>query len=252
MVATPRRVIAGFVVAISTLILVTCATLLGLSERSRNVTSVEQTFSLLRTIDDLVADVSASQLALAEFLVLGDRRLLEPYERSRREVPENLDKLGGLVARRPVARHQLEQLRPVLLTAMEREGRDIAARRDGVSVQELRPLLLDGKAMLDRAAALLDDLREDTANRLYEEQHELSDNIRSAALAVVGGDAVLLALILAAAAMSIRDAADKARAVQFQRRVLGMVGHDLRSPLTVISMSASHLAENGEAVESRQ
>jgi signal transduction histidine kinase len=66
--------------------------------------------------------------------------------------------------------------------------------------------------------------------------------MRSGAVVVVVGDAILLALIVAAAALSMRDAADKARAVQFQRRVLGMVGHDLRNPLSVISMCAAQLA----------
>jgi signal transduction histidine kinase len=158
-----------------------------------------------------------------------------------------LGKLHDLTARRAMARRQLEQLEPVLTAALDREAREIAARRAGASIEELRPLLMDGKGMLDRSAALLDDLKEDTVLRLDEEQRSLSGDIRSAAVVVVVGDAILLALILAAAAMSMRDAADKGRAVEFQRRVLGMVGHDLRNPLSVVSMAASQLARNGAA-----
>jgi signal transduction histidine kinase len=251
LVAAPRRVVGGFVVAIAMLVIVTAVTLFGLSQRERNITTVERSFSMLRTIDDLASDVSSSRLALAEFLVLGDRQLLEPYERARRNIPENLGKLGGLVAHRPVALHQLEQLRPVIDAALDREARDIAARRDGASLQDLRPLLTDGKTMLDRAAALLEDLKEDTANQLNEEQRDLSEDIQSAAVVVVAGDSVLLALIVAAAVLSIRDAAEKARAVQFQRRVLGMVGHDLRNPLSVVSMSASQIAKHGSASDGK-
>jgi signal transduction histidine kinase len=50
----------------------------------------------------------------------------------------------------------------------------------------------------------------------------------------------------------MRDAADKARAVQFQRRVLGMVGHDLRNPLSVISMSVAQLARSSSSGDRSQ
>lgn len=245
--STPRRVVGGFLLAIATLVIAGGVTVVGLSERARNVKSVERTFSVLRTIDDLVADVSASQLALAEFLATGDHRLLDPYEKARRSVPEILVKLRELTVHRPMAHRQLEQLEPVLMAGLDREAREIAARRAGVAIEELRPLLMEGKAGLDRSAALLDDLKEDTALRLDEEQRSLSDSMRSAATVVVVGDAILLALIVAAAALSMRDAADKARAVLFQRRVLGMVGHDLRNPLSVVSMSAGHLARTHAA-----
>ena len=250
--STPRHVIGGFLLAVLSLVVVSGVTLVGLAQRQRNVTTVERTFAVLRTIEDLVTDVNASQLALAEFLVTGDQALLEPYEKARRTVPEMLGKVRELTAHRVVARRQLEQLEPVLTAGLDREAREIAARREGASIEELRPLLLDSKGMLDRSAALLDDLKEDTALRLDEEQRSLSGDIRSAAVVVVVGDAILLALILAAAAMSIRDAADKGRAVEFQRRVLGMVGHDLRNPLSVVSLSAVQLARAGASGDRSQ
>jgi signal transduction histidine kinase len=241
---TPRRVIGGFVLAISMVLIVGAVTLVGLSERTRNVTSVERTFSVLQSIEELATDVSASQLALAEFLATGDHQLLQPYEKARHSVPELLRRLRELTVHRPLAHRQVEQLEPVLIAGLDREAREIAARRHGASVEELRPLLAESKGLLDRSAALLDDLKEDTALRLDEEQRALSDSMHSAAVVVVIGDAVLLALIVAAAVMSMRDAADKARAVQFQRRVLGMVGHDLRNPLSVVTLSADQLARS--------
>jgi signal transduction histidine kinase len=243
--ATPRRVIGGFVLAILTVLIVGGVTLVGLSERTRNVARVERTFAVLRTIEELTADVSASQLALAEFLAMGDHHLLEPYEKARRSVPELLARLREHTVRRPMARRQVEQLEPVLMAGLDREAREIEARRRGATIDELRPLLAESKGLLDRAAALLDDLKEDTAIRLDEEQRGLSASMHSAAVVVVVGDLVLLMLIVAAAVLSMRDAADKARAVQFQRRVLGIVGHDLRNPLSVVTLSADQLARSG-------
>jgi signal transduction histidine kinase len=243
--ATPRRVIGGFLLAMLMVLIVGGVTLIGLSERTRNVAKVERTFSVLRTIEELATDVSASQLALAEFLAGGDQRLLAPYEKARRSVPELLARLRELTLHRPIARRQVELLEPVLIAALDREAREIEARRSGASLDELSPLLAEGKGLLDRSTALLDDLKEDTAIRLDEEQRGLSDSMRSAAVVVVVGDVVLLALIVAAAVLSMRDAADKARAVQFQRRVLGMVGHDLRNPLSVVTLSADQLARSG-------
>src|SRR5689334_18207016 len=128
LLSTPRRVLGGFLLAILMLVVVCGATVVGLSDRARNVTSVERTFSVLRTIEDLVTDVSASQLALAEFVATGDPRLLEPYEKARRSVPEMVVKLRGLMEHRPTARRQLDQLEPVLMAGLDREAREIAAR----------------------------------------------------------------------------------------------------------------------------
>ena len=249
--STPRRVVGGFLIAISTLVVVCVVTLIGLSDRTRSLAAAERTFSVLRAIEDMVSDVSASQLALAEFLITGDHELLAPYEQARRSVPTLLAKLRELSADRPIARRQLEQLEPALMAGLDREAQ-IAARRADISVDELRPLLVEAKRMFDRATALLDDLKEDTEQRLFEEQRAVVDSIRSASVIVIAGDALLLALIAAAAFISMRDAADKARAVEFQRRVLGMVGHDLRNPLSVVTMSASQLARSNGSGERAQ
>jgi signal transduction histidine kinase len=250
--ATPRRVLGGFFLAILTLVIVCGATLVGLSDRANNVSSVERTFFVLRTIEDLAKDVNASQLALAEFVATGDDRLLEPYEKARNSVPERVAKLRELTAHRAIARGQLGELEPVLMAGLDREAREITARRSGMSIEELRPMLMDAKGLLDRSVALLEDLKEDTALRLDEEQRALSVKMRSGAVVVVVGDAILLALIVAAAALSMRDAADKARAVEFQRRVLGIVGHDLRNPLSVISMSVVQLTRTSVGGERSQ
>src|SRR5262249_14000218 len=100
--------------------------------------------------------------------------------------------------------------------------------------------------VLDRALALLDEFKDDTVQVLAAEQKLLERSARRSIVLVVGGDIVLLALIAVAAGLALRDAAEKARAVQFQRRVLGIVGHDLRNPLSVVMISASQLAKSAD------
>jgi signal transduction histidine kinase len=140
----------------------------------------------------------------------------------------------------------LAQAEPLLREALERDAQEIEARRSGLSIEELRPMLLESKHVLDRALGRLDEFKDDTTLVLAAEQQSLNDSIRRSMIIVVVGDVVLLALIATAAALALRDAAEKARAVEFQRRVLGIVGHDLRNPLSVVTMSATQLARSSE------
>jgi signal transduction histidine kinase len=106
--------------------------------------------------------------------------------------------------------------------------------------------------VLGDADAILDHLKEDTRRLLQTEQLALADSIRASSFVVISGDVVLLALVLIAAVVTLRDGAEKARTVLFQRRMLGMVSHDLRNPLSVVMMSASQLGRSQDAGDRRQ
>jgi signal transduction histidine kinase len=241
--AVPRRVLAGFAIAILTLFLVSAVTLVGLSRRTADGESVRNTFVVLRTTQELIVDVSESQLALAEFVGTGDPAFLAPYEKAQITVPRTIEKLRRHTADRPVAQARLNEAEPLLREALDRDAQQIEARRAGLSMEELRPMLLESKHLLDGAMLLLDRFKDDTLRVLATEQQSLADSIRRSIAIVLVGDLVLLALIAVAAALALRDAAEKERAVQFQRRVLGIVGHDLRNPLSVVVMSATQLAK---------
>jgi signal transduction histidine kinase len=139
-----------------------------------------------------------------------------------------------------------------LLQALELDAREASGREGGASVEELRPLIRQGRTLLEQSSSILDQLKDDTRQLLETEEKALDDSIGSSTYVVLVGDAILLALILAAAAITFRDAAEKARTVEFQRRMLGMVGHDLRNPLSVVMMSATQLAKVTDAVDRRQ
>jgi signal transduction histidine kinase len=249
--AVPGRVLAGFAIAILTLVIVSGVTLFGLSRRTADGESVRQTFVALRTTQELISDVSDSQLALAEFVSTGDPAFLAPYEKARATVPRTIEELARISAQRPEAQARLHEAEPLLREALDRDAQQIEARRSGLSLEQLRPMLLESKLVLDRAMDLLAHFKDETAHLLADEQQSLNASIRRSIVIVVVGDVVLLALIATAAALAIRDAADKARAVEFQRRVLGIVGHDLRNPLSVVMMSASQLAKNAELGDRR-
>ncbi|HEX9298150.1 MAG TPA: ATP-binding protein, partial [Polyangiaceae bacterium] len=250
-ISAPPRVIAGFAIAVLTLVIVSGLTLRVLAQRSLDVKAVEHTFSVLRTVEELADDVNQSQLALTEFIVTGDDQFLQPYERARQSVPTAVIKLRTLTANRPQAQQRVNDLESALASALQRDGEEIEARRAGVPLEQLRSMLMESKSVLDRAGALLHDLRDDRVKQLQGEQAALSESIRSHAFIVVLSDLILLTLILAAATLSMRDAADKARAVQFQRRILGMVGHDLRNPLGAIKLASTQLARTTDVGDRR-
>jgi signal transduction histidine kinase len=251
-VGVSRRVVLGFAVAIATLVLVFAVTLNALSRRSFNGQSVSRSFAILNQTHKLLAEIDSSKLALADFLLTGDKKLLGPYQAARRTIPGTLDELSTLTAGRASAQRQLEQLRPVLMRAIELDAREAAERESGASPEQLRPLIIQGKATLAEASSLLDQVKADTRQILETEQVALADSIRASSFIVIFGDVVLFALILAAAYVTLRDGAEKARTVLFQRRMLGMVSHDLRNPLSVVMMSATQLGMMHDANDRRQ
>jgi signal transduction histidine kinase len=252
LLSVPRRVLGGFAVAIVTLILGSIITVHSLSARTASSRSVERTFIVLRTTERLLDEVNDSQLALTEFIITGDRQFLEPFDDARRSIPGTVDNLRALTANRSEMQALLDELEPMLDAALERDQREIDARRAGASVDELRPKLLEGKALLESSASILERIRDDTGRILEDEQATLERSMRWSTIVVMTGDLVLLVLVVAAAVLAVRDAAAKARAVQFQRRVLGMVGHDLRNPLSVVLMSATQLAKSTDSNDRRQ
>ena len=247
-----HRVVLGFALAVLTLFLVSAVTLNALSRRTLNGRSVNQSFAVLRTTHRLMAEIDASQLALVDFVLTGDQEMLAPYDELRRSIPGTLAELETLASERPIARQKLNDLRPVLARALEFDAREAAERPNNKSLEDIRPVILQGRALLEQSSTILDELKESTRQVLETEQKALADSQRASTYVVVIGDLVLLALILAAAAVTFRDAGEKARTVEFQRRILGMVGHDLRNPLSVVMMSATQLAKTTEVDDRRQ
>jgi signal transduction histidine kinase len=236
----------GFAIAILTLLMVLAVTLYSLSRRTADGESVRSTFAVLRATEELMVDVSDSQLALTEFVSTGDTDLLAPYEKAQVTVPRRLERLRALTAGRAEAQQRLQDVEPLLRGALSRDLLDIKERRAGLTIEELRPMLLESKLVLDQATTILDEFKDDTVRVLTAEEDSLAKSIRRSIAIVIAGDVVLLALIVTAAGIALRDAAEKARAVQFQRRVLGIVGHDLRNPLNVVALSAAQLAKSSD------
>jgi signal transduction histidine kinase len=251
-VSASRPVILGFALAIGTLLLISVVTLGALSRRTLNGQSVTQSFAVLHDVQRLMAEIDDSQLSLADFVLTGDKESLEPYQSSRTTIPQTLAELAKLTAQRAGAQRQLEELRPVLSRALELDAGQADERLRGAPEDQLRSTILRGKALLRQSDEILDRLKDDTAQLLQTEQQALLRSQRASTLIVIGGDLVLLLLILAAAAMTLRDSTEKVRAVQFQRRMLGMVGHDLRNPLSVVMMSAAQLGRLTDATDRRQ
>jgi signal transduction histidine kinase len=247
-----RPVVLGFGLAIATLLLVFAVTFNALSRRTLNGQSVSRSFAVLHATHQLMAEIDTSELSLADFVLTGDAQLLQPYQSSRGAIPATLDELTALTSNRPTAQRQLEQLKPVLARALELDAHEAVEREGGATVEELRPSILQGRSLLQDATTILDRLKEDTRQLLETEQKALAESVHASTFIVVFGDLVLLALILAAAVVSFRDSTQKVRTVLFQRRILGMVSHDLRNPLSVVMMSATQLGKVTDGADRRQ
>src|SRR5258708_8453576 len=173
----PGRVLGGFVVAVITLIIASLVTMQALSNRTASAKSVERTFSVLRTTEKLLDEVDDSQLALTEFIVTGDPQFLAPFDSARRSIPDTLSSLRTVTAHRTEAQAQLDELASFLRAAMEVDKREIAAWRAGAAVDELRPKLMEGKALLDHSSTILERIRDDTGRILDAEQRTHEDSI---------------------------------------------------------------------------
>jgi len=201
------------------------------------------------------------------YLLTGEERYLEPYNRSVPEVPALLDRVKEVLAPYPEEGDAVTKLGPAVTDKLDELAETIALQRSGDVEGALNVVRTDrGKAAMDEARALFDGVIEMSDTRILtgiENQRNATNGLRWVTIigafvifAVVGGSvwtAMTYTRELAQARQEVVDAnasledrvrertSDLGRANEEIQRFAYIVTHDLRAPLVNIMGFTSEL-----------
>lgn len=146
---------------VSTLILL--STTQSLRENNGRVV---QTHDVIVAIDLLQADVQDSETGQRGYLLTGNERYLEPFERAQGQVRKRLGDVEKLVAGNPVQRRRLSELEGHLNVKRDELTRTIELRRAGNAQAAIDLVNSDlGKNAMDAIRATISDMRAEEANQ---------------------------------------------------------------------------------------
>ncbi|HYO64455.1 MAG TPA: ATP-binding protein [Archangium sp.] len=198
----------------------------------------------LAAVHALVIDSEHAGRKARTFLLTGEERFLVEYRQTLVRMHEDLATLDGLIdspeGRRLLAFIQKEQEAVNQLTF-----RTIALRQRGDIQGAIDLLLRDLQPERDRLDEAFATLVAYKQQRIERDQDAFNATRQRAFRVIYGGLGVVTLLALALGTLVWRTAREQRRATGFEHRLLGIVGHDLRSPLAAVSMSAEQLERMG-------
>ena len=253
------RLVAAFFAAILAIAAVTAASLRSLSARRESSGWVMHSQDVRVSLQRVLALATDSESTQRAYLLTGREEYLKPYAAAHAGLEEEVGKLVSLTRDNPNQQRRLAALREVLGEKKESLGQGIDLRKAGDPAGIAR--VASGEAGM-----AMQRVREMVAQMSDEESSLLSDRLARLAraerwsLGVTLGSAVLLFLLAIAASAMVRSALrqreeqaeERARVLEYQERLIGIVGHDLRNPLTALLVSAQMLLQRREELRPGQ
>jgi signal transduction histidine kinase len=246
----PTKVAAGFAAAVGAIVISVVVFFGVVTERQEAAARFAETSDTLLALERLGALLWEAESAQRGYLLTKDPRYLEPYERAVGEIRVALAEVETRVADDPADGGRTARL-DALVQARLSELRRALEARDAHGLAEALRIAEGGQGsrLAGRIAALHDELEGNERATLGGRQRAWFGSI-AAADAVFVGAHVLLLVLLAAAAMAVRNEMqareehqrERERMLELQERLLAVVGHDLRNPLSAIEAGVTLLS----------
>jgi len=254
-----RRAISAPVVALLAagilfaLFAVSLTMLAGIHSNREWMSRVREVQGVLSRTRAALVDAEAGQRG---FLLTGKPAYLEPYKGAVVSLPIDLAEAKRLTADDPAQQQSIGELEPLVFAKLEEFHKSVDLYQRGQRDAALSIVKLDdGKSIMDNARRVIARMRA-RADDLVSERTAKSRRTFDRAMWIAGGAALGL-LVLGMILFRInRDIARRKtlesalrEAAAFQEQLVGIVGHDLRSPLMAILMTVKKLLRSGELPE---
>ena len=221
------------------------------SLRAREATSADMihTYDLrsaVRRVQLLAADAERGQRG---YLLTGRAEYLAPYLDARQRLAAALDEMERMARDDPAQAARAADARRLASMKIAELNQTIDLyRRGDTSLAIARVESGEGRQLMDQLRALLGQMNE-YAQAQLEQHRKTSDAQARRAVAISIASALVLLVLAIAAALVVRGdlqrreeaARQRARIVEYQERMIGIVGHDLRNPLSAILLSSQSI-----------
>lgn len=156
------KVAASLAVVFLFFILSTVVAVYTLHDLKESNQRVSRTHSVIVAIDRLLVDVQDAETGQRGFLLTGDERYLEPYNRAVSQVRNRLRRVQNLIARNDVQHWRFEELQGYITTRFQELELILNIyRREGQAAAIAGANLERGKAEMDAIRTAISDLREE-------------------------------------------------------------------------------------------
>lgn len=214
--------------------------------------SIERTRRAQTLLSAIRASLLDAETGQRGFLLTGRADYLEPFQTAFDELPTDLTELLDVVADDPGQRRDARELERLATRKLAELRLTIDQRFKHETAAAVAVVRSDGeKQVMDRMRALLTALQ-DQEEHLLETRTVAARGMLDRAIwidAIAGSALVMLGFLLFRINRDIARRkqleADLREEVAFREQFIGILGHDLRNPLSAIAMSASRLAAPG-------
>ncbi len=250
----PFRTLAGFVAAVGAILIAIAAYFIIVADRNRKAVDVTERSEGVLSLQRLEDALARAESAQRGYLLTREERLLESYRGAVADIHAELD---GVKAR--VAKHPGSLESDALATLVEAKLEDL---RHGVDVRDadglakaLRELRSgDSRWLTETIEVVRAEMEAIEGAELREHRRAWFERIALTDAIFLAANVLLLALVVAAglgarAEIRLREerAEERLRMLEVQERILGIVSHDLRTPLAAIDAGAAVLSRSGLA-----
>ena len=252
------RLILAFGSAAVAIVILTAVSWRARAVRQESAQWVMHTQEVQVAVEKLLSSAAEAEAAQREYLITGSAKDLEPFEAAESRVSRQIEELGSLTRDNPVQQQRVAALRTLAQVKAEALRATIALRQRGDAAASRRA---GGEAggIPDQTRLLLSEMRDEETALLARRMERLVRADRFSGLLTIGG-AALLVVLLAGAALTVREqmkrrllqAEERARVLEYQERLIAIVGHDLRSPLTAVLVSAQMLLQRRDDLRASQ
>jgi signal transduction histidine kinase len=242
-------VAAGFVLAVVSLAVTATASMLAMSARMDAGRAIAGAKDKQRALGEVESALLVSDATLDAYVEGGSRRARVYHLRARGKLKPAIQQVVALIGSEP-ERTVLDRLLPQLGDVLDEQDRVLALvdAGDREGARALRRRVGTGPA-LEQARDMLEALERNEEQQIASRHYAWQRTLSLSNVVFHGAQAVLLVLVLIAARI-VRDEVrareareeERAHALEVQQRLVAVVSHDLRNPLSGILTAAWALA----------
>jgi signal transduction histidine kinase len=251
-----RRVLVPFVALfaaflIFTLFLVNSLMLIAIHQNRRWINQTREVQQVVTDAYFALVDAEASQRG---FLRTGNVAYLGAFESSERGLPGMTAEMARLTENDPTQQRSVATLEPLVAATIKEIRRTVDLYRRGSTAAALSRAD-ESRRSMDDARRILGDMRLRADELLDQRTAETRRNLDLAIWvdAFAGGALLVLGFMLFATYRDLKRREELESALMegaaFQEQFVGILGHDLRNPLSAVSMAAHLLQVKGNLNE---
>ncbi|MBB1648904.1 MULTISPECIES: response regulator [Delftia] len=210
--AIPWTLVAGFGAAALATLVIAFVNFRASETRGQAVAAMDRTTLAMRQLSQLNASLKDAETGQRGFLLTGDQAYLQPYQQARDVLQQQLEALKARTSSDSVQHRLLAQIEEISAQKLRELQETIDLRKTGDLDAAMALVRLDvGKNAMDRLRELIDDLYTRQTRELEQRRQLWVEASTTSTYYSWGGSFILLGLILASAALTVREYRVKAR-----------------------------------------